>query len=112
MSEPTFRPRLNHVAISMAPAVLDERGREEILEFYGDVFGWTEGDNTGESGQPTDPTEVQLHADQRVRRVRAAADGRDPTSQPRPVARVTSALELGTKARNGDRVGRLGGSAQ
>jgi hypothetical protein len=52
MSEPTFRPKLNHVAISMAPSVLDERGRADILEFYGDVFGWTEGDNTGESGNP------------------------------------------------------------
>ena len=23
-----------------------------ILDFYGDVFGWTEGDNTGEEGNP------------------------------------------------------------
>lgn len=52
MSEPEFRPRLNHVAISVAPDVLDEQGRAEILEFYGEVFGWTEGDNTGESGNP------------------------------------------------------------
>ena len=52
MNEPTFRPRLNHVAISMAPSVLDDTGRAEILEFYGDVFGWTEGDNTGEQGNP------------------------------------------------------------
>jgi catechol 2,3-dioxygenase-like lactoylglutathione lyase family enzyme len=43
---------LNHVAISMDPAVLDDRGRQEILDFYGDVFGWTEGDNSGESGNP------------------------------------------------------------
>jgi hypothetical protein len=47
-----FRPRLNHVAITMDPAVLDDRGRGEVLEFYGDVFGWTEGDNTGEQGNP------------------------------------------------------------
>jgi hypothetical protein len=46
------RPRLNHVAISMDPALLDERGRAELLDFYGDVFGWTEGDNTGEAGNP------------------------------------------------------------
>jgi hypothetical protein len=46
------RPTLNHVAISMDPAVLDERGRAEVLAFYGDVFGWTEGDNTGEPGNP------------------------------------------------------------
>ena len=43
---------LNHVAISMDPALLDERGRADILDFYGDVFGWTEGDNTGERGNP------------------------------------------------------------
>jgi hypothetical protein len=52
MNEPTFRPRLNHVAISMPPSALDDTGRAEILEFYGDVFGWTEGDNTGEEGNP------------------------------------------------------------
>jgi hypothetical protein len=46
------RPTLNHVAISMDPAVLDERGRAEVLAFYGEVFGWTEGDNTGELGNP------------------------------------------------------------
>ncbi|MCU1428942.1 MAG: hypothetical protein JWL83_2942 [Actinomycetia bacterium] len=46
------RPTLNHVAITMAPSVLDERGRSDVLAFYGDVFGWTEGDNTGESGNP------------------------------------------------------------
>ena len=31
---------------------LDERARAEILDFYGAVFGWTEGDNTGERGNP------------------------------------------------------------
>ncbi|HXY94730.1 MAG TPA: VOC family protein [Acidimicrobiia bacterium] len=48
----SFTPRLNHVAIRMDPVQLDERGRAEILDFYGDVFGWTEGDNTGERGNP------------------------------------------------------------
>ncbi len=43
---------LNHVAISMDPAVLDDRGRADVLAFFGDVFGWTEGDNTGEQGNP------------------------------------------------------------
>jgi hypothetical protein len=43
---------LNHVAISMPLDVLDERGRADVLDFYGKVFGWTEGDNTGESGNP------------------------------------------------------------
>ena len=51
MSE-SFTPRLNHVAISMDPALLDDHGRAELLDFYGDVFGWTEGDNTGEPGNP------------------------------------------------------------
>ena len=48
----TFAPRLNHVAITMDPSLMDARGRAEILDFYGDVFGWTEGDNTGERGNP------------------------------------------------------------
>lgn len=52
MSESAFSPRLNHVAISVDPDILDERGRAEILGFYGEVFGWTEGDNTGETGNP------------------------------------------------------------
>ena len=34
------------------PALLDDAGRAELLDFYGDVFGWTEGDNTGEAGNP------------------------------------------------------------
>jgi catechol 2,3-dioxygenase-like lactoylglutathione lyase family enzyme len=46
------RPTLNHVAISMDPAVLDERGRADVLAFYREVFGWSEGDNTGEEGNP------------------------------------------------------------
>jgi hypothetical protein len=49
---PGFTPRLNHVAMSVDPAMMDEVGRKEILDFYGDVFGWTEGDNTGEKGNP------------------------------------------------------------
>jgi hypothetical protein len=52
MNERDFAPRLNHVAISMDPALLDDHGRAELLDFYGDVFGWTEGDNTGEVGDP------------------------------------------------------------
>ncbi len=36
----------------MDPAVLDEQGRADVLDFYGDVFGWIEGDNTGEAGNP------------------------------------------------------------
>jgi len=52
MTAPSFRPRLNHVALSMSRGVLDENGRLEILDFYGDVFGWSEGDNAGEEGNP------------------------------------------------------------
>ena len=52
MTDRASRPRLNHVAMTVDPAILDDRGRAEILDFYGDVFGWTEGDNTGESGNP------------------------------------------------------------
>ena len=52
MSEARYAPRLNHVAMTMSPDALDDRGRDEIRAFYGDVFGWTEGDNTGESGNP------------------------------------------------------------
>jgi hypothetical protein len=36
----------------MDPAVLDARGRADVLAFYGEVFGWSEGDNTGEKGNP------------------------------------------------------------
>jgi hypothetical protein len=36
----------------MDPALLDDRGRAELIAFYGDVFGWVEGDNTGETGNP------------------------------------------------------------
>lgn len=52
MSERTFAPRLNHVAITMAPGQLDDAGRSEIKDFYGEVFGWVEGDNRGEHGNP------------------------------------------------------------
>ena len=52
MTESEFRPRLNHVAISVDPSILDEEGRATVLDFYGQVFGWTEGDNSGEVGNP------------------------------------------------------------
>lgn len=47
-----FTPRLNHVAMTMDPTALDDHGRAEIKDFYGDVFGWFEGDNSGETGNP------------------------------------------------------------
>ena len=52
MTTPERVPTLNHVAITMDAALLDDRGRAELLDFYGDVFGWIEGDNTGEIGNP------------------------------------------------------------
>jgi hypothetical protein len=52
VTEPEPVPTLNHVAITMDPALLDDHGRAELLDFYGDVFGWIEGDNTGELGNP------------------------------------------------------------
>jgi len=39
------RPRLptfNHLAISLPADALDDAGREAILRFYHEVFGWTE----------------------------------------------------------------------
>jgi hypothetical protein len=39
---PAGIPRLNHVAMSLPADALDEAGRAEILEFYGDCFGWQE----------------------------------------------------------------------
>jgi catechol 2,3-dioxygenase-like lactoylglutathione lyase family enzyme len=42
----------NHIGITLAPEVLSEAGRSEILDFYGDVFGWTEGDASEEPGDP------------------------------------------------------------
>jgi hypothetical protein len=41
--------KLNHVAISMK---LGDRDRADVLRFFNEVFGWTEGDNTGEEGNP------------------------------------------------------------
>ena len=35
-------PRFNHVALSLPPEALDETGRAAILQFYSEVFGWTE----------------------------------------------------------------------
>ena len=35
-------PRFNHVAMSVPEELLDERSRSDILQFYGEVFGWTE----------------------------------------------------------------------
>jgi hypothetical protein len=34
-------PTFNHVAMSVAPDLLAPASRGEILDFYGEVFGWT-----------------------------------------------------------------------
>ena len=38
----TRMPTFNHVAMSVPSELLSEAARAEILDFYGDVFGWTE----------------------------------------------------------------------
>jgi hypothetical protein len=49
MSTTSFAPRINHVAISDAD-VLNDEGRAALLDFYSEVFGWSEGDNSTEKG--------------------------------------------------------------
>lgn len=46
------RPYLNHVAISVDAELLDDAGRAALLDFFGEVFAWTEGDNSTERGNP------------------------------------------------------------
>ena len=46
------QPRFNHIALTVTPDLLDGGGRDDILDFYGDVFGWTE------VTQMTDPGKV------------------------------------------------------
>lgn len=52
MTTASFSPRLNHVAISVDAAVMDETGRADLLRFFSEVFGWVEGDNSTEKGNP------------------------------------------------------------
>jgi hypothetical protein len=52
VSPSSFSPRINHVAISVDADVMDEAGRTALLHFYSDVFGWIEGDNSTEQGNP------------------------------------------------------------
>ena len=42
MTATTAIPRFNHVAMSLPAEALDEAGRTALLDFYGEVFGWTE----------------------------------------------------------------------
>jgi hypothetical protein len=52
VSPSSFSPRINHVAISVDADMMDEEGREALLRFYSEVFGWIEGDNSTEQGNP------------------------------------------------------------
>ena len=52
MSGASFAPRINHVAISVNADILNDEGRAALLDFYAEVFGWTEGDNSTEKGNP------------------------------------------------------------
>jgi hypothetical protein len=52
MSDLSFAPRINHVAISVDAAVLNDEGRAALLDFFAEIFGWTEGDNSTEKGNP------------------------------------------------------------
>jgi hypothetical protein len=36
------KPVFNHVAVSVPPGTLDEKGRREIVDFYSEVFDWQE----------------------------------------------------------------------
>jgi hypothetical protein len=52
MSGSTVSPLINHVAISVDADVMNDEGRAALLDFYSEVFGWTEGDNSTEKGNP------------------------------------------------------------
>jgi hypothetical protein len=47
-----LKPIFNHVAISVDATVLDDCGRADLIDFFGQVFEWTEGDNSTEAGNP------------------------------------------------------------
>ena len=49
-SEPR-RPRFNHVAMTVASELLGPEGRKQILDFYGEVFGWTEMPSLSRDGE-------------------------------------------------------------
>jgi hypothetical protein len=52
MNDTSFAPRINHVAISVDADVLNDDGRAALLDFFAEIFGWTEGDNSTEKGNP------------------------------------------------------------
>lgn len=36
------KPRFNHVAMTVPADLLEQKGRDQILDFYSEVFGWSE----------------------------------------------------------------------
>lgn len=48
---PIQTPTFNHVAMSVPVNLLEPSGRRELLDFYGDVFGWTEMPTMSEDGE-------------------------------------------------------------
>lgn len=52
MSPTAFAPRINHVAISVDADLMDDAGRAALLDFFSEIFGWVEGDNSTEKGNP------------------------------------------------------------
>ena len=48
---PTRTPTFNHVAMSVPADLLQPSGRRELLDFYGEVFGWTEMPTMSEDGR-------------------------------------------------------------
>jgi hypothetical protein len=52
VSPKSFAPRINHVAISIDADLMDNAGRVALLDFFSEIFGWTEGDNSTEKGNP------------------------------------------------------------
>jgi hypothetical protein len=51
MSAPPPAQTFNHVAISVPASLLDAEGRASLLDFYGEVFGWTEMPTLTEDGK-------------------------------------------------------------
>jgi hypothetical protein len=51
MAQASRVPTFNHVAMSVPSDLLDEAGRESLLDFYGGVFGWTEMPTMSKDGE-------------------------------------------------------------
>ena len=57
-----LKTKINHVAMSVPAADLDDDTRRELVEFYSELFGWIETTAEEEEGNPlilrmTDPTQ-------------------------------------------------------